>query len=433
MKTNFLTLFLIVSLMPAVQSAYAQLSFVNGKMVKAAENVSKGAKRVPGVKVPSVKLPKVKGFSSSVSVPHVSSRSALNLPAVPEPTVALRLEELERSVRQLQTENRVLKAALNHITPRTALLRATFQATETTAEATNPFSGTVFKAVYNGEEEIFGVVAAHTIARTAGDKALKRQFTASIFDGENVVEVPAEIVQLSSPSMLDVALVKFAPEAESLFHPLRISQVPVEFGDMLSSQGFAGATDVNIPGRYAVEVTPLSIRTKMPYARDDRPGLCGSAVVNADQELVGIHTGSKWGRDVTDDVGFATNASFLNTLVEAYHNGGKASFPLILNKQKVADLNVDEYISYVSFLDEAGVVRWQKGFESKFSFKDVQEMLEIFNPRYLVITTRRAVWDESAPDILFENHTAPWDRSKTTYKYDWQERKLISKTQPKKK
>lgn len=419
--------------MPAVQSAYAQLSFVNGKMVKAAEKASKSVKRVSRVKVPSVR--KINVSSHSVAVPRVSVQP-VRLPAVPavnDPVVALRLETLERSVQQLAMENRVLKTTLNKITAQTALLRSTFQATETTTESTNSFSGTVFKAVYNGEEEIFGVVAAHTIARTAGDKALKRQFTASVFDGENVVEVPAEIVQLSSPSMLDVALVKFAPEAESLFHPLRISQVPVEFGDMLSSQGFAGATDVNIPGRYAVEVTPLSIRTKMPYARDDRPGLCGSAVVNADQELVGIHTGSKWGRDVTDDVGFATNASFLNTLVEAYHNGGKASFPLILNKQKVADLNVDEYISYVSFLDEAGVVRWQKGFESKFSFKDVQEMLEIFNPRYLVITTRRAVWDEAVPDILFENHTAPWDRSKTTYKYDWQERKLISKTQPKKK
>lgn len=343
------------------------------------------------------------------------------------------MEKLERSLHQLKTENQVLKATLNKITPSTALLRSTFQAVETTDVPTNAFSGTVFKTVYNGEEEIFGVVAAHAIARSARDLALKRHFTAGIFDGENVVEVPAEIVQLSSPSMLDVALVKFSPEAEGLFHPLRISQVPVEFGDMLSSQGFAGNTDVNIPGRYTVEVTSLSIRTKMPYARDDRPGLCGSALVNADQELVGIHTGSSREADERFDVGFATNASFLNTLVEAYHNGGQASFPLVLGKQKVADLNVDEYISYISFLDESGKTVWQQGYQSKVSFKQVQDMLEIYEPRYLMVTTRRAVWDESNPDVLFENHTASWDRSKTTYKYDFVEKKLISKTQPKRK
>lgn len=337
------------------------------------------------------------------------------------------VSSLEKRLKTLEQENLHLKETLKQYTERPSLTRATFLAVEDPNIDTNTFSGTVFKTVYNGEEEIFGVVAAHAIATSATELALKRNFTMLFFDGENMLEVPAEIVQLSSPSMLDVALVKFSPEAEAMFHPLRISEVPVQVGDVLASQGFAGDIDVNIPNRQITAVTPLSVRTTIPYARDDRPGLCGSAVVNEEHELVGIHTGSTYSdAGAQFDVGYATNASFLNTLVQAYHNGGQATFPLIFNNQKIVDLNVDEYISYVALYDAEGKVLWQKGFENKFSYSTVQKKIEEFSPRSMTVTTRRATWDQAEPTVLFENHTAGWDTSKTTYKYDFETQQIVS-------
>lgn len=404
----------------ACSSGYAQMSVFNGRVVSSVKSALKSGKSVKPVKFKPASLnpPKVPSVPS-VSVPSVSS--------VPGPE-ALRIQALEQSVQSLRKKNTLLKIQLKQVTSQTALLRATFQAVKVEDIPTNTFSGTVFKTIYNGEEEIFGVVAAHSIGKSAADKSLQRHFTANIFDGENVVEVPAEIVQLSSPSMLDIALVKFSPEAEALFHPLSISEVPVAFNEALSSQGFAGNADVNIPGRNVTQITPLSLRTRMPYAREDRPGLCGSAVVNARQELVGIHTGSLYDKfDARFDTGYATNASFLHTLVEAYHNGGQAAFPLILNGQKIVDLNVDEYISYMTFYDKEGKVVWQKQFDSKFPYTSIKETFEIYNPHSITITTRRAVWNPENPEMILENHTSPYDQTKVTYKYNFETKELTRK------
>lgn len=415
----------------AVPSVFAQKSRAVGQVLKApalgTRAVSSAVSRTVSPAVPAAAFRALSGtVHRAASVPSIKPAPAAE---------ALRVADLERTLQSLRVENQMLKTTIQQISAQTpSLLRATFQAVETTDVPTNPFSGTVFKTVYNGQEEIFGVVAAHAIAKSTSERALKRHFSANLFDGEKFVEVPAEIVQLSSPSMLDIALIKFSPEAETLFQPLRISEVPVKFGDVLSSQGFAGNADVNIPARTITAVTPLSVRTTIPYARDDRPGLCGSAVVNDKHELVGIHTGSTYDRmDAAFDVGYATNASFLNTLVKAYHNGGEASFPLVLNKQKIVDLNVDEYISYVSFLDANGKTLWQQGFQSKFSYSKVQEMLEIYSPRYMTLTVRRASWNPDSPEVLFESHTASWDSSKTTYKYDFETGKIVSKSKPKAK
>lgn len=368
------------------------------------------------------KVSKVGNVSTKIGAS--SAATSFGRPAI---STSPYVHSLAQRLKTLEFENWQLKETLKQYTERPPLTRATFLATEDPNIETNAFSGTVFKTVYNGEEEIFGVVAAHAIATSAAELALKRNFTMLFFDGENMMEVPAEIVQLSSPSMLDVALVKFSPEAEAMFQPLRISEVPVQVGDVLASQGFAGDIDVNIPNREITAVTPLSVRTTIPYARADRPGLCGSAVVNEEHELVGIHTGSTYSDEGAQfDVGYATNASFLNTLVEAYHNEGKATFPLIFNKQKIVDLNVDEYISYVALYDADGKVLWQKGFESKFSYSTVQKKIEELSPRSMTVTTRRATWDQAEPTVLFENHTAAWDTSKVTYKYDFKIQQIVS-------
>lgn len=424
----FSCIYLCISAVPAFAQGKSVLRGLKSGETAVRRAASSSLRKLPGVKVPAAG-----GIAGVSGLSRLSAGSrAPSAPSVKAVDVQ-RMLLLEQSVRNLQKENLHLKATLNHISSRTSLLRATFQAVETAAIPSNPFSGTVFKTVYNGEEEIFGVVAAHAIARSASDRALKRHFTVGMFDGEKVVEFPAEIVQVSSPSMLDIALVKFPPEVEKLFQPLRISEVPVKFGDVLSSQGFAGNTNIHISNRQITKVTPLSVRTTIPFSREERPGLCGSAVVNENHELVGIHTGSVYDRqDEMFDVGYATNASFLNTLVEAYHNGGVAAFPLILNGKKTISLNVDEYISYISFYNAEGKQVWQQGFDSKFSYSKVQEMLDIYSPRYIDITVCRAVWNPEDPSVLFEHHTAAWDRSKTTYKYDFETQQIVSVSKAKK-
>jgi len=424
------------------ESAFAQLP----KVVRGANAASKAVSRAGSaarssgavtrsVRAASVPVSAAPSVSKAVpTVPSGLSRPVGSVGAQPLVPSDIYREKLERSVANLKEENLRLKQMLSSVeTNFSPLLRSTFQARQTGVDRTNFFSGTVFKTVYNGEKEIYGVVAAHSIADSPSELALHRHFTADVYANGKFVSVEAEVVQVGAPSLLDVALVKFRPEDEVLFRPLEISEVPVRFGALLESQGFAGNSSVNIPGRYTLDVTPVSLRTTMPFARDERPGLCGSAVVDADNRLVGIHTGSSYGRfSEQDDVGFATNAKFLNTLVEAYHNGGEAVFPFSLNGQKIVDLNVDEYISYVTLQDASGKNVWQKGFDSKFSYSKVKEALEIYAPRYIQLTVRRAHWDETHPDVLVEVR-ASHDRNRTTYTYDFEEQKITSVSKPKPK
>lgn len=342
---------------------------------------------------------------------------------------------LNSSARQLLRQAQQQAVLFHPVLPQTlspqqeSMLRCIFQSRETTTQETNLFSGAVFQTVYNGRREVYGVVASHALE--SGQFVLGKTFTADIYEGEGRFRsVPVQVVQVSAPSMLDVSLVKFRPEDEILFRPLTISPAPFLEGNTAVSFGFADRKLVEIDERTFRSATPLCRRTTMPYPRADRMGLCGSALVNEQGELIGIHTGSTYGKtSEQDDVGHATNASLLNVLVEAYHNDGQATFPLILNQQKVLDMRVDEYISYIRLYDENGKQLWQRGFESKFAYDNVNTKIAELAPRVVELTVRRVHWDPAHPDNLVEIRNSR-DKTRRTYQYDFQEGKLtfISKS-----
>lgn len=303
------------------------------------------------------------------------------------------------------------------------ILRGVFQARETTTQMTNLFSGTVFQTTYNGVPETYVAVAAHALE--SGRFVLGKNFTADIYVGNGQYKsVPVEIIQVSAPSMLDVAVGKVLEGAEEL-RPFTISRRLFSYGNKAVSYGFAGQKLVVVPDRVYTSDTPLCIRTTMPYPRADRMGLCGSALLDEEGDLLGIHTGSTYGKyGEVDDVGHATNAALLEVLVRAAHNNGEGTFPLFLGGQKVLDMPVQGYISYVRLLDENGKQLWQRGFESKFGYDQVNKMIEKFSPRYIELTVRRVHWDPDQPDKLIEMRNSR-DKSRRTYRYDFKEQKIV--------
>ncbi|WP_428049155.1 hypothetical protein [Candidatus Avelusimicrobium caledoniensis] len=320
---------------------------------------------------------------------------------------------------------RLSAGALNQET----ILRGVFQARETTVNRTNLFSGTVFQATHNGVPETYVAVAAHALE--SGRFVLGKTFTADIYAGDGTFKaVPVEIIQVSAPSMLDVAIGKVLEGAEEL-RPFEISRRPFSNGDKAVSYGFAGQKFVAIENRMFSSKTPLCIRTTMPYPRNDRMGLCGSALLDEAGQLIGIHTGSTYGKyGEADDVGHATDVRLLEVLVEAAYHDGVGTFPLILGGQKVLDMPVDGYISYVRLFNENKKQLWQRGFESKFAYDQVNAMIEKFSPRYIELTTRRVHWDPATPDKLLEIRN-PRDKTRRTYRYDFKEGKIIFESKSK--
>lgn len=317
-KYSLLTFaFLLSVLVPA--TAGAQVPSIS-RGARAAEQVSKatskGISRLPSVALPTkVKIPSAVTFPAGSSVPKLSS----NISTL---SSKVQLQEALSQLQQLQQENLRLKNILaTEVIPKDAYI---FQAVESPKAAanisgTNIFSGTVVSIPYNGKNEIYGVIATHAIAVSSNEKdALHKTFTAIVYKNGLPHEATVEVVAYSPKSMLDMALVKFPKDIESLLTPYSISEATPYLDNNLLSKGFTHSSAAAIPERKVVGVTPISIRTTISMPAEKRPGLCGSAVLNDKGELVGIHTGSiHHTEDPGKDVAYATHAHYLYKLVEA--------------------------------------------------------------------------------------------------------------------
>lgn len=398
--------------------------------VKAATTIVKTAAKTPAVVQPpkGVTLP-AKILSSEVSrLRYIPQNRTL--------TVREPMEDPWAKIRALQEENAKLRQ-VNMDLQKTLGEKAIpsdayiFQAREVSDIniPTNVFSGAVFSAVYNGQKEVYGVIATHAIASETTEKhALHKTFSAVIYKNGIQKIVPVEVVAASPKSMLDIALVKFPQETEGLLVPYRLGDLTSETS--LISKGFSGKMPSSIARREIVACTPTSIRTTMPLQRSARPGLCGSAVLNEKNELVGIHTGSIYSEKGEEfDIAYATPSHYLKNLVEAYHNNGQTEIPFTLNDHKVADFSLDEYITYITLSDANKKIVWQLQVGSKFSYSKLQKALaENPQAQFLQITTRRAAWTDDG--YAFVENRGKTDRStKTTYTYDLQANELLSKVQ----
>ena len=262
------------------------------------------------------------------------------------------------------------------------------------------FTGTLFQIEYQGQSELYGVIATHAMADNGWNLVLDRKFMAEVYINGQWKQIPAEVVQLSAPPMLDMALVKFSPQDSDLLNGFSLATQGVSVGDRIQTIGLPRQTTVYIPSRTVTEVAPLSLRAPIQGPRENRLGLCGGAVANEQDELVGIYTGSRPNGPETD-TGYATDVRFLTKLVEAYHNGGKAFIPLELNGQRITDLRIDEYIYAIYFLDETLNVLDELNFYGRFSHRKVNQVLQN-NPniRYVELDTAYVSWGKRNPNKL---------------------------------
>lgn len=307
--------------------------------------------------------------------------------------------------------------------PQGPLVRSTFIAHADKQGYGSPFSGAVFKTTYHGQEEIFGVVAAHALSTTMSSP-LGQTFTARVYTPQGWKSVPAQVVQYSAPSMLDMVLVKFRPEDEKLFEPLSLSLQRPEAGETLQTQGFALGKAVFIPNRTVVESSQMLLLTRMPF-NEGRNGLCGSPVTNEQNELVGIHTGSSKG--LANDVGYAVPAAFLPLLVRAYHQPGREEvFPLVLDGRVVLQLKVDEYISEVRLSNALDEQLAYLRFGYKFPYHELTDNMLRLSPRYIEFYVRKVAWTGHGKRRHLEEKREGFLSDYTVYKYDTLLRRIVS-------
>ena len=254
--------------------------------------------------------------------------------------------------------------------------------------------------------------------------SLQRKFHIQMMRDDGTVDIlPAKVVQISPRSMLDVSLVKFSPEVEKSVIPLELSETSAEKNEKLFSTGF-GAGIRQEEMRTVQKKSFLSVVTDQNLV-GDRQGFCGSPLVDSNGKVKAIHTGTKEAKDAPD-VSYGTHAKFVNLLIDAYHNEGKALYDLEIDKQTLARLNVDEYISAIYLYDANGKRILQKNVEDKFSQSFLERSLHE-NPQaaYLQLTTRKAQWEVDADgDSILKEDRSRSDKTKRQHWYNLQTRQI---------
>ncbi|MBR4355255.1 MAG: hypothetical protein IKP96_01580 [Elusimicrobiaceae bacterium] len=259
------------------------------------------------------------------------------------------------------------------------------------------YSGAIFKTVYNGQEEIYGVVASHTLAPFPIDElselwkyqGLWKTFNLVIYDQNGrLIKLPAEMVQLGAPGMVDAVLVKFRQEDEAKLSPLELDLTGISFGDRLFTQGFVQDELITIAGQQLMRKTPMASQITISGNADARKGLCGGPVMKENHrgklKLAGIHVGSQLSKDdQMTDIGYVIEAKYLQLLVESYHTEGKTTFPLIFNGRTLLNLHLNEYISGMVLFDEKRNIIWEDTDIHFFSYRKLMKLIMQFSPRYI--------------------------------------------------
>ncbi len=316
-------------------------------------------------------------------------------PGFPQTTGLVNMTALRTSIyaaaRQAGITSRV---RLAQEAARADLVKSVFRAYPLGQTKGHAYSGFIFKTTYQGKEEVFGAIAQHAMSSTLKDSGkLGITFTARVMNGEQVVDIPAEVVQLSAISMPDIALVKFRPEDEKLLTPLTLAEQEPTLNEPLQLIGFGMKELTFITDSPLLKTAPFNLRFPMGEDSWAWPGLCGSPVLNEAGEVVGTMTGAAL--QTTDPsyyyTGYATRNLYLRALVAAFHGDvEKASFPLILNGEKIVDLRTDEFVSLIILRDENSKTIFQKAIQSKFPNSTIMEYLP--ETRYIELYIENVWW-----------------------------------------
>ncbi len=344
-----------------------------------------------------------KGVAASASAaPKVPTAYRASAPA-PKGPEEPSMKELEEYLQQTRAENKALALEEQQLMFQSSFGKSVLLAPFEAKGETGGFSVTVVQTHYQGKDEIFGIIATHALKENSVDVGLQQTFDVTIMVEDGTIKkIPAKVVQSAPVNMLDISLVKFDPQYESLLKPLELADKPAGQNEPILSPGFASLTPV-LANRIVTQNSLISVRTNLiDVGNKDRDGFCGSPLLDTQQRVKAIHTGSAEEKSAS----YGTHATFINKLVEAYHNNGKATYDLVLDDHVLTTLNVDEYISGIAVLDEGFNVlfkddgigakfeeQWKKYSENKLRNK-LQEYTT--DGKYLVLHSRTPFWVQEA-------------------------------------
>ena len=285
-------------------------------------------------------------------------------------------------------------------------------------------SGSLFKTTYQGQEEIYGAVPMHILRDAAVEAGMiSYKFTAAVQTPQGIQAIPAWVVQLSSSTTGDLALVKFRKEDEPLLSALPLSTQANTFPQQVYSVGYARSILTEQAFQLVGTTSGGILTAQIPAAyHGERAGYCGSPIVNEQSQLAGVHIGSEYLSEQNSvdelrnafrlhrpkvkkgDVGYVAPASFLQELVNAYHKPSSKPLAVRLGGYEITHLSINEYVSEIELLDKDLKQLWHKQIDYKVSYSAAEVALR-FQPQvaYVRVHIGRSHWVKNEKGWYVEN------------------------------
>lgn len=219
-----------------------------------------------------------------------------------------------------------------------------------------PATGFVIEERFNGKSFLWGVTAAHLI------DAYEAPFMMFMIDGQPMGFNAATVVK-GHRDGADIALLLLPPQAAEWVKPLSISRKTPKTGEKTFSIGYAAGVFKQVQNRELLETNPFRLVTSYEMRHTPRRGYCGSPLLNAQNEVIGVHCGSDlqehhaaWRSDFkklkmpAPDVSLAVPVQHISDLLAQYRLGQYRGIPLKAGNIFIGALLPHQHIMQVAVI-----------------------------------------------------------------------------------
>ena len=204
-------------------------------------------------------------------------------------------------------------------------------------------SGFVIEETYNGKKQLWGVTASHY-------RFAKPQLTHLSAKRRLHTQIYAQ----GGGGMNDIALFPIPASLKDKVVPLKLAAHGPQLGQQIHSIGFFAEEIHHETGRTVTEVSPHRVLTSLRVSNPaDRIGACGSPVLNAQNEVVGIHVSSS----KKHQTGGVVPVEHIRDLLTAFHQKNSFEQPIYFNGHKLETLGINEYISEIHVYNQHHLLR----------------------------------------------------------------------------
>ena len=142
----------------------------------------------------------------------------------------------------------------------------------------------------------------------------------------------------------DVVLFSLPPELRSKVPPLKLATSLPNPGEELTSYGYYHDDFRHLSHRKVKQVTPARLTTSYEFPPSvNKLGACGGPVLNAQNEVVGVHCGSY----APHNNSFAVPVTHIYRLLQAYYQHNQNTEPLLFNGKKIYALKVNQSVRQI--------------------------------------------------------------------------------------